>query len=128
VGQDLWRQPGTFPRPFRCSPGQSVERVPQVENHAIELRKVKSLVFEKSGLSKSTVELPGGVELKFDKDFVTHLTDVVSAYFALRTLVRAWAFVGNYLVTSKLHSCSPTPMISLTPALAYADEALRLTM
>jgi hypothetical protein len=94
----------------------------------IELRKVKSLVFEKSGLSKSTVELPGGVELKFDKDFVTHLTDVVSAYFALRTLVRAWAFVGNYLVTSKLHSCSPTPMISLTPALAYADEALRLTM
>jgi hypothetical protein len=108
--------------------GRTWREFKQKKPTAQELKKVKSILQDKSAQNKESVELPGGIQLQFDREQNIVLNDVISAYYQLRTLANAWAFCGTGQVPSQLHKGTQVQGISLSQALAYADDALRFTI
>jgi len=91
----------------------------------LEARKVKSMLHVTTPKSKEHVELPGGIQLQFDRDSTLSMKSVTDYYAALRILCHCWAWSGNYMVN---YQGEMVLMCDLTSALAYADRCLKDTM
>jgi len=91
----------------------------------LEARKVKSMLHVTTPKSKERVELPGGIQLQFDRDSTLSMKSVTDYYAALRILCHCWAWSGNYMVN---YQGEMVLMCDLTSALAYADRCLKDTM
>ena len=119
---------GPFLDPSDALRGRVYREFRKKQASAPELKKIKSVLFAKAPPQQQAVELPGGVQLRFDKNFDVLVSDICGAYFQLRILAFAWAFNGNYMVPSKTTSSNMVRMMDLSQALAYADDSLRLTL
>ena len=88
----------------------------------IEVRKVKSVLNLATPRAQEQVQLPGGVQLHFDRDNGLHLRSVLEYYQQLRVLMHAWAWSGNYYVS---YNSDNILMMDLSSALSYADRCLK---
>lgn len=88
----------------------------------LEVKKVRSVINLASPHRQESVSLSDNVHLEFHKEPIVQVRSAVEYYFQLRTLVHAWAWAGNYKMT---YEGAQHWMIELSPALAYADGALR---
>ena len=88
----------------------------------IDAKKIKSMLHVTTPKSKEHVELPGGLQLQFDKESTLSLKSVTDYYAALRILCHCWAWSGNYLVP---YHNDHILMCDFTSALAYADRCLK---
>ena len=68
------------------------------------------------------VQLPGGVQLHFDREVGVSLKSVLEYYQQLRVLMHAWAWAGNYFVK---YNQDQILMMDLTTSLSYADRCLK---
>ncbi|CAE7257437.1 unnamed protein product [Symbiodinium microadriaticum] len=92
----------------------------------LEMRKVKTVV---SACVPSTTEvamLSDSLALQLKREQISPIKDVVQYYWRLRTLCYCWAFCGNWMMVD--HDGVSRKMMTLTDALAYADNALREAM
>ena len=92
----------------------------------VEIKKVKSMLTQASPRLQQSVQLPGGLQLQFDKDAVPEVTSTVHYYFGLRVLAYGWAWAGNFKF--KDHDAKERLFISLSAAQAYADNCLWATV
>ena len=88
----------------------------------IDAKKIKSMLHIATPKAKEQVELPGGLQLQFDKEQSFSLRSVTEYYSALRVLAHCWAWSGNYMVQYNGESIL---MCDLSSALGYADRSLR---
>eukprot|EP00434_Breviolum_minutum_P017681 symbB.v1.2.015606.t1/scaffold1172.1/size134038/3 len=86
----------------------------------IPINKVKSILASSRPKSQEAVNLPGGLQLQFDREVSLDINSVISYYFGLRTLMYAWAWAGNY--TTKDWEGREKSMVTLSQAMSYADE------
>ena len=88
----------------------------------LEIRKVKSVLNLATPRAQEQVQLPGGVQLHFDRDVGISLKSVLEYYQQLRVLMHAWAWAGNYFVK---YNQDQILMMDLTTSLSYADRCLK---
>ncbi len=88
----------------------------------IDAKKIKSMMHISTPKAKEQVDLPGGLQLQFDKEQSISLRSVTDYYSALRVLAHCWAWSGNYMVQYNGESIL---MCDLTSALGYADRSLK---
>lgn len=96
----------------------------------IEVKRVKSLLAQSTPSSSETVKLQdtsrGALSLSFARETDAPIKDVVSYYFALRVLMNAWAFCGNFM--AKGVNGTESKFFRLAEGLDYADGCLRDAM
>ena len=85
---------GPFLDPSDALRGRVCREFRKKQASAPELKKIKSVLFARAPPQQQAVELPGGVQLRFDKNF--DVLDICGAYFQLRILAFAWAFNGSH--------------------------------
>ena len=94
----------------------------------IEMKKVKSVLTVSTPRTSDAISLPGGLQLHLEKEVAVSLRSVTDYYWALRVLVHAWAWAGNFLVSTGSGPEDTILFMTLSCALHYADRALKDTM
>ena len=88
----------------------------------IDAKKIRSMMHITTPKSKEQVDLPGGIQLQFDREYSANFRSVADYYAALRILAHCWAWSGNYFVQ---YNGENILMCDLSSALSYADRAFR---
>ena len=88
----------------------------------IDAKKIRSMMHITTPKSKEQVDLPGGIQLQFDREYSANFRSVADYYAALGILAHCWAWSGNYFVQ---YNSENILMCDLSSALSYADRAFR---
>eukprot|EP00435_Cladocopium_sp_Y103_P038596 s1483_g10.t1 len=93
----------------------------------LDLKKVKSVLTVAQPRGSDSIAFPGGLQLQLEKEVSVSLRSVTDYYFALRVLMHAWAWAGNFLVSTG-PATDKVLFMDLSSALHYSDRALRDAM
>eukprot|EP00435_Cladocopium_sp_Y103_P000858 s5581_g1.t1 len=93
----------------------------------VDMKKVRSVLSMAQPKASDSISLPGGLQLQLEKEVSVSLRSVTDYYFALRVLAHAWAWGGNFMVSTGPQS-EKILFMDLSSALHYCDRALRDTM
>ena len=63
----------------------------------LEVKKIRSVLTQANPRVQESVQLPGGLQLQFDRDAPFEVGSTVAYYFSLRTLCYAWAWGGLFI-------------------------------